>query len=220
MRPQSCGSPSSGTKSHLNVAPLEIYWIYYKGEGGGFPQAWAMVSFVSPSCPWFILTPEMLKLCTNHLVLVLCMFMWVVETCQFFLVPSRSSSMPLYPSKVLWTKEHAPIFYSSVVFNLDSHLSPSQRWERITHLAPTNLNASCRHLSWTLLWFHTFSQTFLWPSMFWHMRWANKAWFMVVAKNIFWNAMEMVTVNHRPYLFSISKIGIQRYVSQNILSLN
>jgi hypothetical protein len=64
------GSPR--TKSHLDVAPVENYRIYYKGEGGGFPQVRAVVSFVCPSCPWLILTPKMFQLCTNHFVLVLC----------------------------------------------------------------------------------------------------------------------------------------------------
>ncbi len=53
------------TKSHLDVAPMESCKVYYKGEGGGFPQVWAMVSLV---------TPKVLQLCTNHLVLVLCRF--------------------------------------------------------------------------------------------------------------------------------------------------
>jgi hypothetical protein len=43
------GSP--GTKSHLDVDPVESCRIYYKGEGGGFPQVQAMVSFVSPKLP-------------------------------------------------------------------------------------------------------------------------------------------------------------------------
>jgi hypothetical protein len=30
------GSP--GTESHLDVAPMERCKVYYKGEGGGFPQ--------------------------------------------------------------------------------------------------------------------------------------------------------------------------------------
>ncbi len=30
------GSP--GTKNHLDVAPVESCRVYYKGEGGGFPQ--------------------------------------------------------------------------------------------------------------------------------------------------------------------------------------
>jgi hypothetical protein len=37
---------------------------------------------------------------------------------------------------------------------------------------------------------------------------------MVVAKNIFWNAMEMVRRNHRPYLLSIAKIGSSRICLQ------
>jgi len=39
--------------------------------------------------------------------------------------------MPLYPSKVLQARERAPTSYSSVVFSLDSHLSPSRSWECI-----------------------------------------------------------------------------------------
>jgi hypothetical protein len=39
------------TKSHLDVAPMERHKIYYKREGGGFPQVWAMVNLVCPSCP-------------------------------------------------------------------------------------------------------------------------------------------------------------------------
>jgi hypothetical protein len=43
------GSP--GTKYHLDVGLVERHIVYYKGEGGGFPQVWAMVNFVSPSLP-------------------------------------------------------------------------------------------------------------------------------------------------------------------------
>jgi hypothetical protein len=63
---------SLGTKSHLDVGPMGSHKIYYKGEGGGFPQVRAVVNLVCPSCPWFVLAPKMFKLCTNHLVLVLC----------------------------------------------------------------------------------------------------------------------------------------------------
>jgi len=78
---------------------MERCRVYYKGEGGGFPQVQAMVSLVCPCCPWLILAPKVLQLCTNHLVWVLCKPMWVSEACQLFLVPSRSSNTPLYPSK-------------------------------------------------------------------------------------------------------------------------
>jgi len=110
------GSPE--TKNHLDVGPMERCRVYYKGEGGGFPQVWAVVSLVCPYCPWLVLIPKVLQLCTNHFVLVLCRSVWVSEACQLFLVPSRSSNTPLYPSKVLRTRERAPTLYSSDVFCL------------------------------------------------------------------------------------------------------
>jgi hypothetical protein len=128
------------TKSHLDVAPMERRKVYSKGEGGGFPQVWAMVSLVNPSCAWFVLAPKVLQLCTNHLVLVSRRFVWVIEACQFFLVPSRSSNTPFYPSKVLRDKECASTPYSSIVFSLDSHLSPSRSWERIKGGQLSNVN--------------------------------------------------------------------------------
>jgi hypothetical protein len=43
------GSPM--TKCHLDVGLVERHIIYYKGEGGGFPQVRAMVSLVNMSLP-------------------------------------------------------------------------------------------------------------------------------------------------------------------------
>jgi hypothetical protein len=123
------GNPK--TKRPFGCGPVESCKVYYKGVGGGFPQVRAMVSFVNPSCPWLVLAPKVFQLCTNHLVLVLCKFVWAIEICQFFLVPSRSSNTPLYPSKMLRAREWAPTHYSSVVFSLDSHLSPSRSWEHV-----------------------------------------------------------------------------------------
>jgi len=89
MALQICGSPNlPGTKSHLDVGPMERCKVYYKGEGGGFPQVRAVVNLVCLSCPWFVLAPKVLKLCTNHFVLVLCRLVWVSKVCQIFLVPS------------------------------------------------------------------------------------------------------------------------------------
>jgi hypothetical protein len=73
--------------------------VYYKGEGGGFPQVRVVVSLVCPCCSWLVLAPKVFQLRTNHLVWVLCRPVWVSEACQLFLVPSWSSSTPLYPSK-------------------------------------------------------------------------------------------------------------------------
>jgi len=106
---QSCESPSwhdfgtptreSQEKTHLDVGPVERCRVYYKGEGGGFPQVRAVVSLVCPCCPWLVLAPKVFQLCTNHLVWVVCRPVWVSEACQLFLVPSRSSNTPFYPSK-------------------------------------------------------------------------------------------------------------------------
>jgi hypothetical protein len=41
------GNP--GTKCHLDVGFVKRHIVYYKGEGGGFPQVQAVVSLVSPS---------------------------------------------------------------------------------------------------------------------------------------------------------------------------
>jgi len=62
MGPQSCGGSNFGNfgtptweswdkKSHLDVSLVEKHIVYYKGEGGGFPQVRAVVSLVSPSLP-------------------------------------------------------------------------------------------------------------------------------------------------------------------------
>jgi hypothetical protein len=43
------GSP--GTKWHLDVRLVERHRVYYKGEGGGFPQVQAVRSLVSLNLP-------------------------------------------------------------------------------------------------------------------------------------------------------------------------
>jgi hypothetical protein len=105
------------TKSHLDVAPMERRRVYYNGEGGGFSQVRAVMSLVCSGCPWLVLEPKVLQLCTYRFVLVLCKSVWVSKACHFFLVPSRSFSTPLYPSIVLRATERAPTFCPSVIFN-------------------------------------------------------------------------------------------------------
>jgi hypothetical protein len=124
------GSPE--TKSHLDVALVERRRVYYKGEGGGFPQVWTVASLVCLSCPWLVLAPKVLQLCTNHLVLVLCRSVWVNEACHFFLIPSWSSSTPLYPSIVLRARERASTPCLPLFSIWDSHLSPSRSWECVS----------------------------------------------------------------------------------------
>jgi hypothetical protein len=64
------GSP--GKNSHLDVTSVESCRVYYKGESGGFPQVRAVVSLVCLCCPWLVLAPKVLQLCTNHFVWVVC----------------------------------------------------------------------------------------------------------------------------------------------------
>ncbi len=52
------GSP--GKKNHLDVASMESCRVYYKGEGGGFPQVRAVVSLVCPCCLWLVLAPSVI----------------------------------------------------------------------------------------------------------------------------------------------------------------
>jgi len=42
---------SSETKSHLDVGLVQRHKVYYKGEGGGFPQVQAVVNLMSLSLP-------------------------------------------------------------------------------------------------------------------------------------------------------------------------
>ncbi len=43
------GSP--GTKCHFGAGPMAKHKVYYKGEGGGFPQIQVVVNLMSPCLP-------------------------------------------------------------------------------------------------------------------------------------------------------------------------
>ncbi len=74
MKPQSRGSPENarfrdshagvpgvpGQNGHLDATPTTSHRVYYKGEGGGFPQVRAVVSLVCLCCPWLVLAPSVL----------------------------------------------------------------------------------------------------------------------------------------------------------------
>jgi len=110
---QSYGAPKSRESQlgrfwnfHLGVAGQKVIWMWAPWRGAEYtirgkvvasPQVRVVVSLVCPCCPWLVLAPKVLQLRTNHLVWVLCRPVWVNEACQLFLVPSRSSSTPLYP---------------------------------------------------------------------------------------------------------------------------
>jgi len=57
-----------GEKSHLDVGSVASHRVYYKGEGGGFPQVRAVVSLMCLCCPWLVLAPRVF----NYALTTLC----------------------------------------------------------------------------------------------------------------------------------------------------
>ncbi len=163
---------------------MERYRVYYKGEGGGFPQIRAVVSIVCLCCPWLVLAPKVLQLRINHLVWVLCRPMWVSEACQLFLVHPETPTCP-FTLKVLWAKERAPTPPSSVVFYLDSHLSLSRSWEWFTKgrclvislFYHTNISFIINSLSYNIMyssWIITSYSCPLFTVLMWSYHWQSR----------------------------------------------
>jgi hypothetical protein len=117
---QSYGAPklweSRERKAIWMWAPWRGVEYTIRGEGGGFPQVRVVVSLVCLCCLWIVLAPKVLQLCTNHLVWVVSRPVWVSEVCELFLVPSRSSSTPLYPSKCCELRSVPRIFFLPLFF--------------------------------------------------------------------------------------------------------
>jgi hypothetical protein len=53
-----------GAKCHLDAGLMASHRIYYKGEGGGFPQVRAVVSLMSSSLP--VVRPSTKSASTMH----------------------------------------------------------------------------------------------------------------------------------------------------------
>jgi len=58
----SLGSP--GTKCHLDVGLVGRHRVYYKGEGGGFPQVQVVANLVSPNL--LVARPSIKSVLTRH----------------------------------------------------------------------------------------------------------------------------------------------------------
>jgi hypothetical protein len=114
--PQSCKSPKLE-----NFPGQKAIWMWPLWRGTKYTIRGKVVA--SPKsrpwwvlwvqvCSWLILAP---KVFTNHLVLVLCRSVWVVEACQFLLVP-KCYKLGSAPRLFVF-----PLFYV-----WDSHLSASR----------------------------------------------------------------------------------------------
>ncbi len=151
---QSCKNPNFEnfrTKWHLGATPMAKHKEYYKGEGGGFIQVWAVVSLVnlclSMAC-------HMHQKCSNYaltnLLFGLCRFVWII----YLLVthPSPHPGAPTCPStlKMCCKLRNVPQLFILPLFSLlDSHLNLSRRlrvrhehWISPFSILPQNLNSN------------------------------------------------------------------------------
>ncbi len=85
------------TKCHLDVAPVERHKTYFKGEGGGFPQVWAVVSLVNLNLPMVCLSIKSVETMHWPMCCLVCIDLSEWISClSSFLVPSWNSGTPLY----------------------------------------------------------------------------------------------------------------------------
>jgi len=66
---------SLGTKWHLGASPMAKHIVYYKGEGGGFPQVRVVVSLMSPCLPVVHPCTKRFQLRNNQPIV------WFVQVC-------------------------------------------------------------------------------------------------------------------------------------------
>ncbi len=64
-----------GTKCHLGAGPVDRHRVYYKGEGGGFPQVRAVVSLVNLCLPVARPCTKVFQLRIKQLVV------WFMQVC-------------------------------------------------------------------------------------------------------------------------------------------
>jgi len=115
------------SQDKLGVDHVAKHKEYYKGEGGGFPQVWAVVSLVSFvfACDWSVH-----QKCSNYaltnLLFSLCKSTWIIDLLVTHSSPHLGALAHPSTPGMLWTKERAPTLYPFVVFTLDSHLNLSR----------------------------------------------------------------------------------------------
>jgi hypothetical protein len=126
--------------SHLGVPKQNAIWMWASWRGTKYTIRGKVVT--SPKfgpwwilwiriCSWLILTPKLFQLCTNQLVVWFCPCEWI-SCLSFFLVPSRSSSTPLYPQNVM-SQKMCFRFVALSLFSFQIHIWVYQRaWGRIS----------------------------------------------------------------------------------------
>jgi hypothetical protein len=110
----------SRDKMSFGCAHVERCRVYYKGKVVASPKFGPWWVLWIQFCMCLVLAPKV-----PSLLFGLCRSMWVIERFSFFLIPSRSSTTPLYP-KMLQMREHARTLCSFVIFISDLQLSLSR----------------------------------------------------------------------------------------------
>jgi hypothetical protein len=96
--------------SHLGVLGQNAIWMWALWRGTKYTITGKVVD--SPKfgpwwilwvqvCPWLVLAPKVLQLCTNHLVFGFVQVRVNSWCLSFFLIPSQSSNTPLYPQSAM-----------------------------------------------------------------------------------------------------------------------
>jgi hypothetical protein len=157
------GSPK--TKWHLCASLVAKHRVYYKGEGGGFPQVQSMVSLVSLYLPMVRLCTKVFQLRTNQLVV------WFVHVrvnnwcLSLFLIPIpnfQHTPLPPPPFKC-YELGSVPRLLTLPLFSPQTHIWVYQRaWEcvndrllfapnmagfSVSYVAFKSTNANCIRLT-------------------------------------------------------------------------
>jgi hypothetical protein len=126
---------SPGTKWHFGASPMAKHRVYYKWEGGGFPQVQAVVNLVNPCLHVTHPCTKVLQLRTNNLLFGLCKSVWVSEVLINLLSPIPKLQHAPLPPKCCKPGNALQFFLLPMFSPLDLQLSPS-RSLRVRHLVP------------------------------------------------------------------------------------
>jgi hypothetical protein len=107
-------------KWHLGVGLMAKHKVYYKGEGGGFPQVRVVMSLVSPCLPVVRPCTKMFQLRTNQLVVWFCAGSCEWLNClSIFLVPIPELQHAPLPPKCYELRSTPQLFLLSLFSPLD-----------------------------------------------------------------------------------------------------
>ncbi len=135
---------SLGTKWHLSVGPMAKHKVYYKGEGDGFPQVWAVVNLVSSCLPMIRPCTKVFQLRINQLVVWFCKFMWIIELFVNLHRPHLEGPTCPPTPEVLQAKGCAPTPSLSVAFTFGLVVESIKELGGVS-INHNNNNPMCEH---------------------------------------------------------------------------